>query len=467
MGGGDAGRKAERPEDSRRVAGGTRESKERERQTFAAAKGNTRLEEAMLMEEVLHRENLRRALRRVIANKGAPGVDGMTVESLSPYLKENWPRIREELSSGRYIPQPVRRVEIPKPDGGGRRALGIPTALDRFIQQAVLQVLFPLFDPHFSDSSYGFRPKRGSHDAVKAARMHVEAGYRTVVDIDLEKFFDRVNHDVLMARVGRRVRDKRILRLIGRYLTSGVMVGGVYQVQEEGTPQGGPLSPLLSNVLLDDLDKELERRGHRFCRYADDCNIYVKSRAAGERVMVSLTRFLEKRLRLRVNAEKSAVGRPWERKYLGYSMTWHRSPKLKVAQASIKRAKAHIREIMRKGRGRSLGRVIGELTPYLRGWVNYFHLSTVKRAFEELDEWLRRKLRCILWRQWKKPITRARKLMERGVERVRAFTSAYNGRGPWWNAGASHMNQAIPAKWLAQQGLLSLLDEQRRLQNLA
>ena len=454
------------PEDSLRVAGGTRESKERARQTSAAAKGDIRPEVTMLMEKVLHRENLRRALRRVIANKGAPGIDGMTVESLTPYLKGNWPRIREELTSGSYVPQPVRRVEIPKPDRKGTRALGIPTVLDRFIQQAILQVLFPLFDRYFSNSSYGFRPKRGSHDAVKAAREHVEAGYRFVVDIDLEKFFDRVNHDVLMSRVARRVRDKSLLRLIGRYLTSGVMIGGVIRVQEEGTPQGGPLSPLLSNILLDDLDKELERRGHRFCRYADDCNIYVKSKAAGERVMESITSFLQKRLRLQVNEEKSAVGRPWERKFLGYSMTWHKRPKLKVASASIKRAKAHIREIMRKGRGRSLTRVIGELTPYLRGWVNYFRLSSVKRGFEELDEWLRRKLRCILWRQWKKPRTRARKLMERGIEKARAFTSAYNGRGPWWNAGASHMNLAIPVKWLAQQGLMSLLDEQRRLQNL-
>jgi RNA-directed DNA polymerase len=466
MDGGDAGRKAEMPEDSRMVAGGTRESKERERQTFAAAKGDTRPEVTMLMEKVLHRENLRRALRRVIANKGAPGIDGMTVESLTPYLKESWPRIREELTSGSYVPQPVRRVEIPKPDRKGTRLLGVPTVLDRFIQQAILQVLVPLFDRYFSDSSYGFRPKRGSHDAVKAAREHVEASYRFVVDIDLEKFFDRVNHDVLMSRVARRVRDKRLLRLIGRYLTSGVMIGGVIRVQEEGTPQGGPLSPLLSNILLDDLDKELERRGHRFCRYADDCNIYVKSKAAGERVMESITSFLRKRLRLQVNEEKSAVDRPWERKFLGYSMTWHKRPKLKVASASIERAKAHIREIMRKGRGRSLTRVIGELTPYLRGWVNYFRLSSVKRAFEELDEWLRRKLRCILWRQWKNPRTRARKLMERGIAKERAFTSAYNGRGPWWNAGAYHMNLAIPVKWLAQQGLMSLLDEQRRLQNL-
>jgi RNA-directed DNA polymerase len=463
---GDAGRKAEMPEDSRMVAGGTRESKERARQSSAAAKEDTRPEEAMLLEKVLHRENLRRALRRVITNKGAPGIDGMTVESLTPYLKASWPRMREDLATGRYVPQPVRRVEIPKPGGKGTRALGIPTVLDRFIQQEILQVLLPLFDPYFSDSSYGFRPGRGSHDAVKAAREHVEAGYRFVVDIDLEKFFDRVNHDVLMARVARRVRDKRLLRLIGRYLTSGVMIEEAIREQAEGTPQGGPLSPLLSNILLDDLDKELGRRGHRFCRYADDCNIYVKSKAAGERVMASITRFLEKRLRLRVNEEKSAVGRPWERKFLGYSMTWHKRPKLKVASASIKRAKAHIREIMRRGRGRSLTRVIGELTPYLRGWVNYFRLSIVKRGFEELDEWLRRKLRCILWRQWKKPCTRARKLMERGIEKARAFTSAYNGRGPWWNAGASHMNLAIPVKWLTQQGLVSLLDEQRRLQNL-
>jgi RNA-directed DNA polymerase len=281
MDGGDAERKVEKPEDSRRVTGGTRESKERARQTSAAAKENTRPEETMLREKVLHRENLRRALRRVITNKGAPGIDGMTVESLTPYLKESWPRIREELTSGRYVPQPVRRVEIPKPEGRGTRTLGIPTVLDRFIQQAILQVLFPLFDPYFSDSSYGFRPRRGSHDAVKAARAHVEAGCRFVVDIDLEKFFDRVNHDVLMARVARRVRDKQLLRLIGRYLISGVMVGGAVRVQEEGTPQGGPLSPLLSNILLDELDKELERRGHRFAAMRMTVTFMSKARRQG------------------------------------------------------------------------------------------------------------------------------------------------------------------------------------------
>jgi RNA-directed DNA polymerase len=276
----------------------------------------------------------------------------------------------------------------------------------------------------------------------------------------------RVNHDVLMARVARRVRNKKLLRLLGRYLKAGIMAGGVVQAREEGTPQGGPLSPLLSNILLDDLDKELERRDRRFSRYADDCNIYVRSKEAGERVMKTLTRFLWKRLRLKINQSKSAVDRPWERKFLGYTMTWHRNPKLKVAPESIRRIKARIREIARRGRGQSLVEVIGKLKPLLRGWVNYFRLSVVKGAFEELDGWIRRKLRCILWRQWKKPRTRARKLMAGGIERIRAFTSANNGRGPWWNAGASHMNMAVPLKWLKQQGLMILLEEHRRLQCL-
>jgi RNA-directed DNA polymerase len=464
---GDAQRKAEMPEDSRRAAGGTRQSTERERQTSAAAEGNAQPEATKLLEEVLRRENLIVALQRVKSNKGAPGTDGMTVEELPDYLRTHWPSIRKELLDGTYTPAPVRRVEIPKPNGKGTRPLGIPTVLDRFIEQAILQALTPIFDPSMSENSYGFRPGRGCHDAIKAARAHVEAGYRYVVDMDLEKFFDRVNHDVLMARVARRVKDKRLLRLIGRYLKAGIMIEGVIQSHEEGTPQGGPLSPLLSNILLDDLDKELERRGRRFCRYADDCNIYVKSKTAGEQVMQSITRYLAKNLRLTVNREKSAVGRPWERKFLGYTMTYHLRPKLKVAQTSIKRAKARIREIIRKGRGRSLPQVARELTLFLRGWVNYFRLSQVKNAFEELDQWIRRKLRLILWRQWKTPKTRARKMIKRGVEEARACISAYNGRGPWWNAGASHMHAAVPAKWLQQQGLMSLLAEHQRLTSLA
>ena len=458
---------AEKPEAYRKVAGGTREKKDRGCQASTAVTGKTQPEAMSLMEEVLRRENLIRALRRVRSNKGAPGIDGMTVEELTAYLKEHWTRIREELLEGGYEPQPVRRVEIPKPNGGGVRPLGIPTVLDRLIQQAILQVLSPIFDPYFSESSYGFRPGRGCHDALKAARGYVEAGYRWVVDVDLDKFFDRVNHDVLMARVARRIKDKRLLRLLRRYLRSGVMVEGVIQPREEGTPQGSPLSPLLSNILLDGLDKELERRGHRFCRYADDCNIYVKSKAAGERVMESLTQFLAKRLRLRVNRDKSAVDRPWKRDFLGYSMTWHTQPRLKVAADSINKVKARIREVIRKGRGCSLRKVMEELAPLLRGWVNYFRLSAVKIAFEEMDGWIRRKLRSILWRQWKKPRTRAKKLIERGIDKGRAYTSAYNGRGPWWNAGASHMNAAIPTKWFAQQGLLSLLTEVQRFVNLS
>lgn len=464
---GDADRMAEKPEAYRKAAGGTREKKDRERQASTAVTEKTQPEATMLMEELLRRENLIRALRRVRSNKGAPGIDGMTVEELTPYLKEHWARIREELLGGTYEPEPVRQVEIPKPKGRGMRPLGIPTVLDRMIQQAILQVLTPIFDPQFSKSSYGFRPGRGCHDALKAARGHVEAGYRWVVDVDLEKFFDRVNHDVLMARVARRVKEKRLLWLLRRYLTSGVMIEGVIQPREEGTPQGSPLSPLLSNILLDELDKELERRGHRFCRYADDCNIYVKSKAAGERVMESLTRFLVKRLRLRVNRGKSALDRPWKRDFLGYSMTWHTQPRLKVASESIQKIRAHIREMIRKGRGRSLRRVMEELTPLLRGWVNYFRLSAVKTAFEEMDGWIRRKLRSILWKQWKKPRTRAKKLIKQGIDKVRAYTSAYNGRGPWWNAGASHMNAAFPTKWFAQQGLLSLLTEHQRFGNLS
>lgn len=415
------------------------------------------------MEEALCRENVLAAHKRVVRNGGAPGVDGMTVDELMSYCREHWARIREELLGGRYRPQPVLRVEIPKPGGKGKRMLGIPTVLDRMIQQALLQVLTPIFDPTFSDDSYGFRPGRSTHGAVLRAREHVAAGHRWVVDLDLEKFFDRVNHDILMSRVARRVKDKRVLLLIRRYLQAGMMEGGLVSPRLEGTPQGGPLSPLLSNVLLDELDKELERRGHRFVRYADDCNVYVQSKTAGERVMTSLERFLAKRLRLRINRDKSGVARPWKRKFLGYSVTWHRKPKLKVAPESIKRLKGKLRQKLRQGRGRNLGYVVRDLGPVIRGWVAYYRLSEVKGSFEVLDKWLRRKLRCIQWRQWKRPRTRNKRLIALGLDPERARRSAGNGRGPWWNAGASHMNQAIPTRMLSEMGLTSFFGEYRRL----
>jgi RNA-directed DNA polymerase len=417
-----------------------------------------------MMEAVVERKNMMAALQRVEANKGSAGMDDMAVERLRPHLREHWPDIKEQLLAGTYIPSPVRRVEIPKPDGRGMRQLGIPTVLDRLIQQALHQVMLPVFDENFSESSYGFRPGRSAHQAVLAARSHVASGRRWVVDLDLEKFFDRVNHDVLMARVARKVKDKRVLGLIRRYLQAGVLVGGVVSQRIEGTPQGGPLSPLLSNILLDDLDKELERRGHAFCRYADDCNIYVRSKRAGDRVLAGVTQFLAQRLKLKVNQTKSAVARPWVRKFLGYSMTFHMQPRLKVAPASVKRFKRKLKERFRTGRGRNLARFITELTPVLRGWVNYFRFAQVKGVFEELDGWIRRKLRGILWRQWKRPFRRAKNLMRRGLAKVRAWKSATNGRGPWWNSGASHMHVCYPRSYFDNLGLVSLLHHWQRMQ---
>ncbi|MDR3578598.1 MAG: group II intron reverse transcriptase/maturase [Oryzomonas sp.] len=417
-----------------------------------------------LMEKIVSRGNMMAAYSRVISNKGAPGVDGMPVTTLMDYLRQEWPRIREELLAGTYHPQPVRKVEIPKP-GGGTRMLGIPTVLDRLIQQAVQQVINPLFDPGFSESSYGFRPKRSAHQAVKAAQKHVANGLRWVVDIDLEKFFDRVHHDTLMSLVKRKVGDRQVLSLIDSYLKAGILEGGVTSPRVEGTPQGGPLSPLLSNILLDELDEELEKRGHAFCRYADDCNIYVATRTSGERVMASITGYLSERLKLTVNQAKSAVDRPWKRSFLSYSMTWHRKPRLTVATKAVDRLKANLKTIFRRGRGKKLQTTIEETTPKLRGWVNYFRHAEVKGVFEELDGWLRRKLRRILWKQWKHPFTRAKNLTRLGLSEATAWRSATNGHGPWWNAGAAHMNKAVPKSYFDKLGLVSFIDQHHRLQH--
>jgi group II intron reverse transcriptase/maturase len=415
------------------------------------------------MSRVVERDNMQLAYSRVMKNRGAPGIDGMRCEDLKAWLKVNWSQAKRALLNGTYRPQPVRRVDIPKPQGGVR-TLGVPTVMDRLIQQALHQAMQPLFEPTFSQSSYGFRPGRSAQQAVSKAAQYIRGGKRWVVDMDLEKFFDRVNHDLLMQKLSTKIDDGRVLRLIRRYLEAGMMADGMVSQRTEGTPQGGPLSPLLSNILLTELDRELERRGHAFCRYADDCNIYVKSNVAGERVMASITRFLADTLKLTVNAAKSAVARPWERKFLGYSLTWHKTPKLKIAPTSLKRLEEKVREVLQGARGRSLKKVITELNPILRGWAAYFKLTETKQVLEELDGWIRHKLRCIMWRQWKRPYTRAKNLMKVGLTEERAFRSAFNQRGPWWNSGASHMNQAFPKSFFDRLGLVSLLDTMRRLQ---
>ncbi|WP_346798649.1 group II intron reverse transcriptase/maturase [Halomonas sp. Bachu 37] len=431
-------------------------------ETSPASLSWTKAKPASLMEWVVDPENMERAYRKVVSNKGAPGVDGMTVHQLADHLKTHWPMLRKRLLANEYHPSPTRTATIPKPKGGTRQ-LGIPTVIDRLFQQAMSQALMPIFDPAFSESSYGYRPKRSAKQAVSAMKAHVTAGHRWVVDLDLEAFFDRVNHDLLMARVARRVDDKRVLRLIRRYLEAGMFQQGLPTPRRQGTPQGGPLSPLLANILLDDMDKELERRGHRFCRYADDVQVYVKSRRAGERVMDSLSEHIENSLRLTVNRRKSAVDRPWRRGYLGYSLTWYKQSKLTLAKASLKRMMQRVREILKRGRGRNIQRIIEKLGPVLRGWAHYFNLVDVKSPLDALDQWIRRRLRDVVWRQWKRPKTRRHKLMALGLDARRAWKSVGNGRGPWWNAGASHMNQALPRKWFYDQCLISILDTVRWL----
>jgi RNA-directed DNA polymerase len=407
------------------------------------------------MEGVVDRENLRKALARVKRNKGAAGIDGKTVDDLSAHLKEHWPAIRAQLLDGTYKPQPVRRVEIPKASGG-LRPLGIPTVLDRFIQQAVLQVLQADWDGTFSETSFGFRPGRSAHQAVAQAQAYIASGYAVVVDTDLEKFFDRVNHDILMGLVAKRVADKRLLKLIRGILTAGVLEGGLVSPTEEGAPQGGPLSPLLSNLMLDVLDKELEKRGHRFVRYADDCNIYVRSRKAGERVLAGIEKFLDRRLKLKVNKAKSAVARSGVRKFLSFSFTWGRKPRRRIAPQAIARFKARVRELTGRSAGRSLAQMIGKLSLYLKGWRGYFGFCQTPSVLRKLDEWIRRRLRAVVWTQWKRGSARFDELRRRGVGRELALKTAGNPRGPWRLANSAALTMALPNIFFASLGLPSL-----------
>jgi RNA-directed DNA polymerase len=409
-------------------------------------------ETARLMEEVVERDNLKEALKRVKANKGSPGVDGMTVQQLPGYLKEHWPAIREQLRSGTYQPQPVRRVEIPKPDGGVRK-LGIPTVLDRLIQQAVMQVLQKRWDRTFSEHSYGFRPGRSAQQAVAQAQQYLAAGYGWVVDLDLEKFFDRVNHDKLLGQVAKRIIDKRVLKLLRAFLTAGGMENGLVSPVDEGTPQGGPWSPLLSNLVLDELDRELERRGHRFVRYADDCNIYVRSERAGQRVMEKITSFITQRLKLKVNREKSAVARPQERKFLGFSFSRNREPKRRIAPKALLRFKQRVRELTWRRGGRSLEDRVRNLASYLRGWRSYFRFCQTPWVLVNLDSWIRRRLRSVLWAQWKHVGRRWAELEQRGVSRAWAKKTAHSNLGPWRLSHDPSICQALPNAYFAALGV--------------
>ena len=405
-------------------------------------------------EAVFSRENLLSALKRVESNKGAAGIDGMEVQDLGEHLKAHWLEVREALESGRYRPNPVRRVEIPKPDGGVRQ-LGIPTVQDRLIQQAIAQVLTPMFEGEFSNHSYGFRPGRSAHQAVQQSQEYIREGYNWVVDIDLEKFFDRVNHDMLMARVAQVVKDKRVLKLIRAYLESGAMLNGVVVETEEGTPQGGPLSPLLSNAMLNDLDRELEKRGHKFVRYADDCNIYVKTQRAGERVMESVKQYLEKKLRLKVNPKKSKVERATRVKFLGFSLYYYKGEvRIRIAKQAKERFMARIRFLTRRVRSGKMEDVLSEINRYLVGWTAYFRLAQTPSVFEELDEWIRRRLRQMLWKRWKRGSTRYRQLVRLGVSPRRAALGA-TGKSPWRMSLTPVINEALSNAYWQSAGLES------------
>jgi RNA-directed DNA polymerase len=409
-------------------------------------------ESERLMEAVCEAKNLKQALRRVKGNGGSAGIDGMRVEELAPWLITNWARIREDLLRGRYQPQPVKRVEIEKPDGGTRK-LGIPTVIDRFVQQAALQILQKIWDPTFSESSYGFREQRSAHQAIGTAQTYLHEGYEWVVDIDLEKFFDRVHHDRLMVRLATRVRDKRLLALVRAFLRAGVLEGGLVSPTEEGTPQGGPLSPLLSNIVLDELDQELEKRGHKFVRYADDCNIYVRSEQAGRRVMESLRRFITAKLRLRINENKSAVARPQERKFLGFTFTSEQKPRRSIASKAKLRFKERVREITSRTRGRSLKDVLQELNRYLDGWRGYFGYCETASVMRSLDGWIRRRLRAYLWKHWKTFKKRRAALIRRGLNRQAASKLAATRKGPWRISHSKPLDRALPNSYFDSIGL--------------
>jgi len=438
--------------------GEAREAGREETESFGVTSGpESPARTDRLMEEVCERGNLKGALRQVKGNKGSAGVDGMTVGKLTDYLRQHWPAIREQLLNGTYEPKPVRRVEIPKPAGGVRK-LGIPTALDRFIQQAVMQVLQRRWDRTFSDHSYGFRPGRSAHQAVAQAQQYIAEGHNWCVDFDLEKFFDRVSHDKLMGQIAKRVEDKRLLKLIRAFLNAGVMENGLVSPSVEGTPQGGPLSPLLSNLVLDELDRELERRGHRFVRYADDCNIYVRSERAGQRVMESITRFITGKLKLQVNEAKSAVARPQQRKFLGFSFTDGPEPKRRIAPQALERFKRRIREITRRAKSVSIETTIEELAPYMRGWRSYFGFCQTPEVLISLTSWVRRRLRCALWRQWKTARRRRAALSQLGVRPRAAANTAGSGHGPWYLACTKALHAALPNAYFKSLGLPTLID---------